>query len=72
MNLREAFLGQAKAHEAERPSCLFLGRSDPQQELVASRATVAQLAQGLQQAHQLAPPNRLLLGPPPFTLGQYI
>jgi len=62
-------ISQRPRHEAKRPSGFLLGGPDPQQEWITSRAFPAQVAPFPEQARQLAPPDRLLLGPSPFARG---
>jgi hypothetical protein len=55
-------------HGPEGPAGLLLGRADAEQPLIASRALPRHFPQGIYQPRQFAPPDRSLLGPPPFAM----
>ena len=67
-----ALLGEENADKAEGPPRLLLGRTDPEQQLIARRRFPAQVAQFPQQPHQLTTADGLLFGPPPGALRQHV
>src|ERR1051325_7380383 len=66
------FLRKPDLYEPESAPCLFLGRTDAQQQLIASRQTLSHGAQSAQKPRQPFAPHRILFGLPPAAFGEDI